>query len=471
MQDKTGVYLSFPPTGVRLSRIEYQALTMDLPHLCLKEKTTYNEKKEGDETKYTIIKGNGVKEYTKSSLDDVMKTKVYWPELDREKYKNITKFPEEPKQYQYHYKKYNDLIKSDSWMCDETVSLLLNWFETIKDKEKHHRLHFVSSIATDVLINRYRQYKSSIGKASGDEIKDEKNATVEKFRRVLKCDQSKINDSDCIFMVVNIKNNHWCLVCLLNLRTISSNFIDFEDSNGNQILPEGPDANSFQEYNPPCISIFHSMYKSSGSECVDTLIESIRFWLSNDPKINPNWYSFSSFNLPSTAILTEQQKDGSSCGFFAIRNIIGMFVSFESIFPIQMKDLVKNTNPQKYKNSISSIFRKESMKKVRIINSQKSMMFTNHSVAVILRDEVRLLIERLRDIYLYCKKIKKEKMKPLHNKIDETTSIISFVNSIQSINLNSKLTRDNNQINIEKNIMKTWLMIFNNSSSNTTFLL
>ena len=137
----TGVYLSFPPTGVGLSRIEYQALTMDLPHLCLNEKILYNEKKEGDEVKYTIIKGDGVKEYSTSSLDK-FQNKEYWPELNRDKYKNVTKLPEETRQIQFYNRKYNNLIKSDSWMCDETVSLLLNWIETIKDEDNTNMIRF-----------------------------------------------------------------------------------------------------------------------------------------------------------------------------------------------------------------------------------------------------------------------------------------------------------------------------------------
>ena len=57
-------------------------------------------------------------------------------------------------------------------------------------------------------------------------------------------------------------------------------------SDGNQMSSEGYNEKSFQRYNPPCIFLLDNMYKSSGSECIDTLIEGLCFWLSNDPKIN-----------------------------------------------------------------------------------------------------------------------------------------------------------------------------------------
>ena len=49
-------------------------------------------------------------------------------------------------------------------MCNKTILLLLTWIDTIKDKKQRHRLHFVSSIATKVLINQYRQYKFCVDK-------------------------------------------------------------------------------------------------------------------------------------------------------------------------------------------------------------------------------------------------------------------------------------------------------------------
>jgi len=108
MTDESGVYLSFPPTGIGISRDEYRSLTMDLPHLCLNDQPTFQA-------------------------------------------------------------------------------------------------------------------------VTGNEMKN----TIEKFRRTLKFHKKKINDSDCIFMVVNIPKQHWCLVCLCNLRTIQTNFIDFEDLHNN----------------------------------------------------------------------------------------------------------------------------------------------------------------------------------------------------------------------------------------------
>ena len=449
MSDKNRVYFSFPPTGIGISSSEYRNLTLDLPHLCLNTKPKY-QVVSGDETKYTIVKGDNVKQYSKSSLD-IFKNKDYRPEFDYNKWKQTTKLPEETKQVKYHKANYIDLIKPNSWMCDETVSILVNWIECIKDDESQKRLHVVSSIATQVLINRFRQYQLNCNASSEDQNLDEMKATVDKFRRVLRIHQNQTKESDCIFMIVNIPNQHWCLVCLCNLRTIETNFIDFEDSDEKQKSSEGLNEEDFLEYSPPCILIFDSMCKTGkAEECVETLISGLRFWLTNDRTINPNGYKFSSQNLPATVIQTIQQKDGSSCGYFAIRNIIGMFISSKEIFPIHIKDLVKSTNQQKFKKSIHAIFKKGGIKKVSVINNQRSMMYTHDSVAEALRGEIRMLFERLRDIYVYCKGLRNTIIQAVKKKVDETTSIKSIVNSIESIKLNSKVNRDNIMINIEK---------------------
>ena len=153
MTDDSGVYLSFPPTGIGISRDEYRSLTMDLPHLCLNTQPTFQVVSE-NEMKYTIVKDKDVNQYSKASLE-IFKTKYYRSEFDNDKWEKVTKLPKETKQFEYHNKNYSDLIKPDNWMCDETVSLLVNWIESIKDDESQKRLHVVSSLATQVIINRF----------------------------------------------------------------------------------------------------------------------------------------------------------------------------------------------------------------------------------------------------------------------------------------------------------------------------
>ena len=463
MKDKIdGDNFIFPPIGVRLTRSQLQKLTMDLPHLCLNNQITYDQNKKGSKVDYTISKGNDVNEYNQSSLN-VLLNKVHIQKTGKNNLEtDETIMPEKTKRVQYSKRRYDYLIKTNSLMCDETVSLLICWIDIMKERSKHHRLHFVSSTATKVLIDQYKRYELCQDKGIGPEIIDERKTTIDKFSRIMSCDEDKKNKSDCIFMIVHVNKNHWCLLCLLNLRTIQTNFIDFETLKKNQMSTVDSDGKSFSEYKPPCIFIFDSLF-SKESEDVKNLVEGLRFWLTNDEKINPNMYQFTgSLNLPATMIYSEQQKDGCSCGYFVIRNIIGMVISFDDIFPIEIKDLVDKTNPKKYKESIKDIFKRESMKKIRKINQQKSMMFTHDSVATILRQEVKSLIDRLIDLNNYCKVIRKNSRKPNQNNVDEKTAIISLVESIQSFSLNKKITRDSDQQNSEKQYVANTLYEFQN---------
>ena len=95
------------------------------------------------------------------------------------------------------------------------------------------------------------------------------------------------------------------------------------------------------------------------------LIEGFRLWLTNDREINPKGYTFSETNLPATIVDSTHQKDGSSCGYFAIRNLIGMLVSYDSIFPIRIKDTTRKTgNIKKYRSNLHTIFKKNVSKRM-----------------------------------------------------------------------------------------------------------
>ena len=44
---------------------------------------------------------------------------------------------------------------------------------------------------------------------------------VKRIRSYLKFKDNKLNNSKCLFIVTNVSNVHWNLVCLCNLRTIT----------------------------------------------------------------------------------------------------------------------------------------------------------------------------------------------------------------------------------------------------------
>ena len=125
------------------------------------------------------------------------------------------------------------------------------------------------------------------------------------------------------------------------MKTINSNFIDLDgiETEGNTEIDIDDEA--FDNYALPCILVFDSMSQGTITNQTLSLIEGFRLWLTNDKDINPKGYTFSETNLPATIVESTQQQDGSSCGYFAIRNIIGMLVSYDSIFPIRIKDTTR----------------------------------------------------------------------------------------------------------------------------------
>ena len=74
----------------------------------------------------------------------------------------------------------------------------------------------------------------------------------------------------------------------------------------------------FSNYAPPCMIVLDSMASSDGKLSNDTesLVDTFRFWLTHDQKINPNGYGFSPNNLPVTMIESVQPTNGSSCDYF-----------------------------------------------------------------------------------------------------------------------------------------------------------
>ena len=114
---------------------------------------------------------------------------------------------------------------------------------------------------------------------------------VKKIRSYLKFKDNKLNNSECLFIVNNISNEHWNLVCLCNLRTITipNNFMDMTKDDGINTFTrtDGTANQPFREYRPPCILVFDSLYSSPPVDSkTQELIDALRFWLTNDKEIN-----------------------------------------------------------------------------------------------------------------------------------------------------------------------------------------
>jgi len=125
------------------------------------------------------------------------------------------------------------------------------------------------------------------------------------------------------------------------MKTINRKLIDLDDieTKGNKKIDINDE--EFNNYALPCILVFDSLSQGTITNQTLSLIEGFRLWLTNDKEINPKGYTFSETNLPATMVESTQQQDGSSCGYFAIRNLIGMLVSYDSIFLYESKTLLE----------------------------------------------------------------------------------------------------------------------------------
>jgi len=443
----SATHITFPPKECGITMEEYRNITLDLPHLSLDPNTTYEAV--NDSRNFDIIKGNNVKPFDSSSFQELVK-KYHDPSGDEKS---------DIGRCEYSLLNYQRLLKNDSWMCDETVSLLTKWIECVKDDNSEKRIVLVQSTSATVLVSHYKRFvefwDGNIEKANKEDFTE----TLDHIRRTLKFERNDISNSDCIFITSNVGKLHWNLVCVCNLRTINKDFIDFENPIDEKDTSKYMNEEEFSNYAPPCIIVLDSMASSDGKLPNDTesLAETFRFWLTHDQKINSNGYKFSSNNLPVTMIESIQQSDTSSCGYFDIRNIIGLLLSSENIFPIRIKDLVKrNMNKQKYREIIHSIFPKNKIKKMKSISNKKSMQYTEDSVQNVFREEVRVLIDRLRKLHIYMTSHVLHAKLKLKNEIQSIKKIKSLING-SDIKIKESINKDNVQMNSEKDEYATRL--------------
>ena len=64
----------------------------------------------------------------------------------------------------------------------------------------------------------------------------------------------------------------------------------------------------------------------------------LRFNISHNQAMNPKNIQFNNKNLPLFRVKVPQQTDNISCGYYVLRNMIGIYVRKEQIFPIVVKD-------------------------------------------------------------------------------------------------------------------------------------
>ena len=312
-------------------------LAIDLPYLGFSPTLKGNE----DGTHYDwIIKSNTPEINLKDKVNSIL---------------NLITTPHYPRISGCQFTK-GDLRKlaNEKTMHDSALNIIIKWIECVKTSTSPF-IAVLSNNNSEMIrssYNLYNNYKQdpSNNEASKEEVKLRE---VNNIHRFLKFDDNTLQNSECLFIVNNISNIHWNLVCLCNLRTISikNNFIDMRNNDGIDSFSKLQFSDQpFNLYAPPCIIVFDSL----NTEYVLNpktleLIQGLRLWLSHDQEMNPSKIQFCEMNLPIYQVRCPQQTDLVSCGYFVFRNIIGLLNKANDIFPIKIEDLLRNcTSKAKY---------------------------------------------------------------------------------------------------------------------------
>ena len=420
---------------------EYLTFTLDLPHL------GFAATLKGDENgkNYHLVPSNS------ASID---------MEAISESILSIIETPHHPKSKGWPFTRgdFKKLIKNPK-MHDGALNVLIKWIHFMKAKDSDF-LSILSNSNSELIRNSYAIYckhlqNNDLGKDSQD---NHLNTEVKKIRSYLKFKDNKLNNSECLFIVNNISNEHWNLVCLCNLRTITipNNFMDMTKDDGINTFTrtDGTANQPFREYRPPCILVFDSLYSSPPVDSkTQELIDALRFWLTNDKEINPSSIEFGNLNLPVFQIGCPAQTDSDSCGYFVIRNIIGLISISDIIFPIEMQDIIQEPDlKSKYIYYLSQTLPAvDRVKKMKKIDTKQIMRYSPESVQVDLRQEVKILFERLR--ILYEKSLSKQK---------ELIEMVSNVDRIKS-DLEEVIT---NSVSVDLSKKEAFFVRFNMKQTN-----
>ena len=82
----------------------------------------------------------------------------------------------------------------------------------------------------------------------------------------------------------------------------------------------------------------------------------MRFNITNNKAMNPKNIQFNNKNLPLIRVKVPKQTNHISCGYYVLRNMIGISVSKEQVFPIVVKDFTGcDLTYNEYKTYISNL--------------------------------------------------------------------------------------------------------------------
>ena len=104
--------------------------------------------------------------------------------------------------------------------------------------------------------------------------------------------------------------------------------------------------------------------------------------------MNPKNIKFNNKNLPLFRVKVPQQTDHISCGYYVLRNMIGIYVSKDKVFPILVKDF---TGDDRTCDDYNAYFAKLPPTDYHLkdkITKKKTMRYSSESPEINLRPQI-----------------------------------------------------------------------------------
>ena len=143
--------------------------------------------------------------------------------------------------------------------------------------------------------------------------------------------------------------------------------------------------------------------------------------------MNPTNIKFNNKNLPLIRVKVPKQTDDISCGYYVLRNMIGISVSKEQVFPILVKDFTGGDRTcDEYKAYFGKVTLTDNHLKDKITR-KKTMRYSPESPKIELRPQIKTLFQRPATIYKQFEKKVMEIDSMGENKYKIGSSIFSMV--------------------------------------------
>ena len=293
-------FFQFPPDP-KIPELDILSLASDLPHLSL----TADIKKQPnvDNRWFLEVKKNQPEIKIEDKITNIMESVT-------------TTLEDPPKNTAHVYTKadFIDLCNPTKWMNCGTVSLLSDWLN-VHNKKRHETCCVRSSYISSIVQSEYESYECLKSENDKTKINDANTSLISSISRNMKIDKEKI--PHCICMVQNQNNDHWALVCICNVKTISEGFIDVNKENWLAESEKIVSKDDFLKYSLPCFLVLDSFHASGKvkSEAAK-LTAALRHWLTYDKNLNPSGHLLDAINMPHFQIESMQQPDNCNCNSY-----------------------------------------------------------------------------------------------------------------------------------------------------------